>query len=70
MCMSCKSHGMLRHADLMAMWQADLARLLHDAPAGKLGSAEMYNLQLIGRVWKQRFGHYPTVGEIYGILGQ
>jgi hypothetical protein len=50
---------------LMSMWQNDLAKYINELFNKKfLSFTERYNLNLAGQVWKDRFGNYPTIGEI------
>jgi hypothetical protein len=56
---------MAKHADLMAMGQTTLAKYIHRRfSSPKLDTVEAYNLRLAGYVWHERFGHFPTIGEI------
>jgi hypothetical protein len=48
----------------MAMWQTDLARYIYNLFISEITINSQSNLALAGEVWQQRFGYYPTIGEI------
>lgn len=58
---------MLTWSYLWSLWMTDLARLIRDTPYHPSCIAE-YNGRLMGRVWFERFGNCPTLGEIDFIL--
>jgi len=54
---------------LMSMWQRDLARHLMAIFFGPATEHTEHDLYVAGEVWRKRFGHFPTIGEVTLLAG-
>jgi hypothetical protein len=53
---------MKTYIEFWAMWLSDLAKWINDAPWKT--TEDQYNLSLAAKIWKERTGNWPTIGEI------